>query len=75
MSNDELMKLVDDQEWEDGDDAELEDTARSEGFTEGHDEGFALALGMVFDYVQSVSDIDKTNAVEIMNIIANRRAE
>ena len=54
-----------DKEWEDGDDSAMYD--------EGHDEGFALALGMVMDYVQSNGDINTTNAVEVMNLIAKRR--
>lgn len=56
-----------DKEWQDGDDSAL--------YAEGHDEGFALALGMVFDFVQSNGDINKTNAVEVMNLIAQRRGE
>lgn len=63
-----------DREWQDGDDSELENEAHSAGFTEGFDEGFALALGMVFDYASKQS-INKGNAVEVMNLIAKRRAE
>lgn len=54
-----------DREWQDGDDSKM--------YADGFDEGFALALGMVFDYVSKQS-INKGNAVEVMNLIAKRRA-
>ena len=60
-----------DHEWQDGDDSALYD----EGFSEGFDEGFALALGMVFDYAKEHGAISTDNAVEVMNLIAQRRAQ
>jgi hypothetical protein len=56
-----------DHEWQDGDDSALYD--------EGFDEGFALALGMVFDYAKDHGAISTDNAVEVMNLIAQRRAQ
>ena len=52
-----------DHEWQDGDDSAL------------YDEGFALALGMVFDYAKDHGAISTDNAVEVMNLIAQRRAQ
>lgn len=54
-------------EWQDGDDSQL--------YADGFDEGFALALGMVFDYANNHGAISTENAVEVMNLIAQRRAQ
>jgi len=43
-------------------------------FEDGFDQGFSLALGMVFDYVKSRGAINEKNAVDVMNLIARRRA-
>jgi hypothetical protein len=59
-----------DKEWEDGDDS----TVEGEAYVAGFDEGFALALGMVFDYTKGNGPINTDNAVEVMNLIASRRA-
>jgi len=56
MSNDELMELVDDQEWEDGDDAELENQARSAGFSEGKDSLRNDMRSMFFALAEALSE-------------------
>lgn len=56
-----------DREWQDGDDSQL--------YADGFDEGFAFALGMVFDYANNHGAISTDNAVEVMNFIAQRRAQ